>query len=337
MEMEAILAADARGIAVFDEERNFRFVSTRFSELFGFEREELIGFPAQILGREFARASMCSSIAESREVMLTRRDGTTLSARVTCLPFLPGEGRGGFLLFVQDLTQEKHMEDVLRKTERLASAGRMAAAVAHEINNPLEAVMNLLYLLRNQTGSPEAHGLLSLAESELERVSRIARQTLAFYRESGEAGRVDIRELLNLAVSVHSMRTSELRVHRRYRTNATISGYASELQQVFHNLVGNAIEAGATDIYLHISRTVETRPPHRPGVRISVSDNGSGIDPMLRGQIFNPFFTTKGERGTGLGLWTSRGIIVRHEGTIRVRSSTAEGRSGTCFRIFLPS
>lgn len=336
METEAILRADARGISVLNREGIFRFVSNRFCELFARDSETFIGCAVETILPELRLSRLNFSAPESYDMALTRQDGRNLPARVTTQPLVSAGAGESLLLYVQDLTEEKHVEEMLRKTERLASAGRMAAAIAHEINNPLEAVMNLLFLLRNEVETQQGHHLLSLTESELERVSRIARQTLAFYRESSKAGSVDVRELLNMAVSVHSVRASELRVHRRYRTAFTVFGYAPELQQVFHNLIGNAIDAGAKDIFLHLSHAVDSAPPHRAGVWVTIGDNGCGIDPKLHGQIFNPFFTTKGDRGTGLGLWTSRGIIVRHEGSIRFRSSIMEGRSGTCFRIFLP-
>jgi signal transduction histidine kinase len=167
-------------------------------------------------------------------------------------------------------------------------------------------------------------------------VSRIARQTLGFYRDSGKLTRIELRELLNMSVDVHRMRNPAIKVHRRYRTAQMISGYASELQQVFHNLVGNSVDAGATDLWVHLHRSSSSVPPYHSGVRISIADNGCGIDPTVRQRIFSPFITTKGEKGTGLGLWVTRGIILRHEGDIRVRTSTRPGSSGTCMNIFLP-
>jgi signal transduction histidine kinase len=175
---------------------------------------------------------------------------------------------------------------------------------------------------------------LSMAEAEIERVSRIARQTLAFYRDTGKPGRVDVRELLNMTADVHAFRHGTLRVHRRYRTDQAVSGFPGELQQVFHNLIGNAVDAGANDVWLRVDRSKDHGG--RTGVRVTIADNGSGIDETVRGRIFHPFFTTKGEAGTGLGLWVSRGVILRHEGSIQVRTSTRDERKGTCFQIFLP-
>ena len=173
----------------------------------------------------------------------------------------------------------------------------MAAAIAHEINNPLEAATNLLFLLRSQNLDSDSMHFLSLAESEIERVSRIARQTLAFYRESGKPTRVDLRELLNLSVDVNGIRKPELKVHRRYRTAQVVSGYASELQQVFHNMISNSVEAGATELWLHTHQINGLAVRERRGVRITIADNGCGIDPAIRARIFSPFITTKVKRG----------------------------------------
>jgi PAS domain S-box-containing protein len=337
-EFAMILNSESRGVCVISPEGLCRFVTPSFCRMFGVRCEEVIGrvLPSFLKHLSVRPGEPSPSSNREHEVVLTRKDGSAFPARVRMEELALEGPNTGSVYFVEDLTEEKHMEYVLRKTEKLASAGRMAAAIAHEINNPLEAVTNLLYLLRSEPLSAEAGRYLSLLESEVERVSRIARQTLAFYRDKGRPTRVDVRELLNLAVDVQTTRSPDMRVHRRYRTSEPISGFASELQQVFHNLISNAIDSGATDLFLHTRRCVEAAPPRRTGLCITVGDNGSGVDPTIREQLFHPFITTKGDRGTGLGLWTSRGIVVRHEGTIRVRTSTAPERSGTSFHIFLP-
>ncbi|MGC2639444.1 MAG: ATP-binding protein [Acidobacteriaceae bacterium] len=336
-EIEAILNVEARGLCVTSSEGTCRFVSQPLCELLGYSCERMLEYPVKefipFLDESFLKRSRQGMMAE--EFHVPRRDGRAFPARIEIRELMAAGQSTGFAIFVTDLSEEKHVEEVLQKAERLASAGRMAAAIAHEINNPLEAVTNLLFLLRNQDLTPESTHLLSLAESEIGRVSRIARQTLAFYRENGKPARVDLRELLNVSVDVHAIREPQLRVHRRYRTAQTISGYATELQQVFHNIIANSIEAGATDLWLHLHRNSGSAPGRR-GVRISIADNGCGIDPSVRSRIFNPFITTKGEKGTGLGLWVSRGMILRHEGSIRVRTSTRPGRTGTCISIVLP-
>jgi PAS domain S-box-containing protein len=337
-EIEAILNAETRGICVTNPDGTCRFITQPLCDLLGYSRDEMLGFPVEQFIPSIESSSGKSGRRRVRagECQVQRKDGQAFPARVEISQLTAAGLSTGLAIFVSDLSEEKHIEEVLQKTERLASAGRMAAAIAHEINNPLASVTNLLFLLRSQELRPESIELLSLAESEIGRVSRIARQTLGFYRETGKLARIDLRELLNMSVDVHGMRNPRIRIHRRYRTAQMISGYPSELQQVFHNLVANSVEAGATDLWLHLHRPSQAATPHRSGVRITIADNGCGIDPAVQQRIFNPFITTKGDKGTGLGLWVSRGIILRHEGEIRVRTTTRSGSSGTCMTILLP-
>lgn len=337
-EIETILNAEPRGICITDPKGICRFVSSPLCNLLGYSCDEMLNCPVTLFVPGFPELSARERRGSSHHVehRITRRDGENFPADIELCELNAMGELMGFALFVTNLSEAKHAEEVLQKTERLASAGRMAAAIAHEINNPLEAVTNLLFLLRNQDLGSDAMHLLSLVDSEIERVSRIARRTLAFYRDTGKPTRVDLRELLNLSVDVQGMRKPGLKIHRRYRTTQTISGYASELQQVFHNLVSNSVEAGATDLWLRLHQSNPSDHARRRGIQITIADNGCGIDPAVQSRIFNPFITTKGEKGTGLGLWVSRGIILRHEGGIRVRTSTRPGRSGTCMSIFLP-
>jgi NAD(P)-dependent dehydrogenase (short-subunit alcohol dehydrogenase family) len=183
-----------------------------------------------------------------------------------------------------------YVDDVGKTVDRM-----LRRAAGHDGKPGIGRTVQLNYMAQGL--SPEALHLLSLAESEIERVSRIARQTLAFYRETTKPIRVDLRELLNISVDVHGMRKIGLRVHRRYRTSQAIPGYVAELQQLFHNLVANSVDAGATDLWLHLHQSNESGPSSRPGVRITIADNGCGIDPTVQSRLFNPFITTKGDKG----------------------------------------
>jgi signal transduction histidine kinase len=304
--------------------------------MFGYKREEALGAPVKRFLHPVTdlRHNWVYQTMESHEATLTRRDGSSFPARVEVRELVSEGQATGLVYLIRDIADEKMTEEALRKTEKMAAAGRMAAAIAHEINNPLEAVINLMFLMRGEPMSREATRYLSMAEAEIERVSRIARQTLAFYRDTGKPGRVDVRELLNMTMDVHAFRHGHVQVHRRYRTDQAVAGFPGELQQVFHNLIGNAVEAGARDVWLRVDRGKDHGG--RSGVRVTIADNGSGIDETVRGRIFHPFFTTKGDAGTGLGLWVSRGVILRHEGSIQVRTSTRDACKGTCFQIFLP-
>ena len=228
--------------------------------------------------------------------------------------------------------------EALRKAEKLAVAGRLAASIAHEINNPLESVTNLVYLLRSTPLNDEGKRYVELAEQELARVSAMATQTLKFYRDTNNATLVDVRELLESVLALYGPRLSaaDIRVMREFDTSRGVVARAGELRQLFANLVGNAIDAMRTGGTLRLRvRQAATDPfPHH--VRVSVADTGTGIPHELRSKVFEPFISTKGDTGTGLGLWVSKEIIENHGGAIRLRSTTSPHRHGTTFSVYLP-
>ena len=241
----------------------------------------------------------------------------------------------------RELAQERQRisDAALRRSEKLAVAGRMAAAISHEINNPLEAITNLWYLLEQENLSPAGRGYLKTMGNELNRVSHIAKQTLEFYRTGTSASPVDLAEPIEEAVLLFTRRAESrgAALDVEHRTAATIHGFAGELRQLFVNLIVNGLEAGARRIRIRTSRGRDWSQRARRGVRILVADDGAGISSATAARIFEPFFTTKEEKGTGLGLWVSRGIVQKHEGTISMRTSTQPGKSGTVFSIFLPT
>ena len=234
-----------------------------------------------------------------------------------------------FHLVEQELEQRARTEAALVKTERLATAGRLAATIAHEINNPLEAVTNLIYLARSAPAR-QARRYLEMVEEELSRIAHITKMTLGFYRESGTLVPVDLADLVAEALSLYQakLHAKGIRVHNQVERAQPILGSRGELRQVLANLVANALDVlpagGALDI---------SAGEAGGNVQLQVSDNGPGIPPENLNRVFEPFFTTKAELGTGLGLWVSRQIVEKHGGTIAVESS----RNGTCFTICLPS
>jgi signal transduction histidine kinase len=238
------------------------------------------------------------------------------------------------------MTERKLTEDALVRSEKLAAMGRLAGIIAHEINNPLEAISNAFFLLRKHPSlDNEAHYYAGLAEQELARVTHITKQTLSFYRESKEPVFISVFDVLDNVLELQSrcINANGIALEKQFRGSAAIQGFPNELKQVFLNLIGNAIEAMREGGCLRVrvdDRTEEKTGRH--GVRISICDTGSGIDPQYAKRIFEPFFTTKDAKGTGLGLWISRGIIQKYDGTIRFRSiRLATGRI-TCFSVFIP-
>jgi PAS domain S-box-containing protein len=229
-----------------------------------------------------------------------------------------------------DITQRRLEEEALRRSEKLAATGRLAATIAHEINNPLAAVTNLLYLMR-QGHSPQ---YLSMAEREVARISHMVKQTLSFYRVNPNPVPVDLADLIDETVDVFrtKIRARNLNIETQYRYKQEVNGFSNELSQVFGNLIGNAVDAMQPGGTLRL-RTVACRR----GLRVTVADNGTGIPPGDLAKVFQPFFTANKQNGTGLGLWLAKEIVEKHGGAIRVKSSTASRRHGTVFMIWLPA
>jgi signal transduction histidine kinase len=242
---------------------------------------------------------------------------------------------------VVEATERKRAEETLRKTEKLAAAGRLAASIAHEINNPLEAVTNLLYLLRHQPSlDKEAIGYADLAQQEISRVAEMTQQTLRFYRQSTLPAVANTAELLNSVLTLYRGRLAaqQIEVSRQSGPDVNLFCFAGELRQLFANLVGNAIDAIGQGGHLWLAvRRSRSWVDGIPGVRVFVADSGCGMTKETRMRILEPFFTTK-ETGTGLGLWVSGEIIAKHNATLRVasRRAEAEKRSGTVFMLFFP-
>jgi PAS domain S-box-containing protein len=257
--------------------------------------------------------------------------------------FYDEDGRPQRLLGIHlDITERKNAERALQSSEKLAATGRLAASIAHEINNPLEAVNNLLYLLNsNEELDSGSRRYTQMAQEELGRVTHIVRQTLGFYRETTRPVRLRISDVMKSVLDLYKRRIEQKKISIKtdFSGESGILGFPGEMRQVFSNLVANALDAlpvaGRIDLSVHQARNVHGS--HEPGILCRVCDNGEGIRREHLHSIFEPFFTTKGEKGTGLGLWVTYGIVTKHCGWIRVRSSSRPGRSGTVFLVFLPA
>ncbi len=270
------------------------------------------------------------------------KDGRAIPLLVgaTVIPAAEGSGRTEEVaVFLTDLSSQRQAEAALIQAEKLAAVGRLAASISHEINNPLEAVTNTLYLLGQEALSEPGRHYLDLAESELKRVSQIAVQTLRFHRQSTRARRVLPEELVAPVLGLYHgrLQNSGIQVEEQRRAAEPVECYEGEIRQVLSNLVSNAIDAMRSGGRL-IFRTGDARrwSDGAPGVRVTIADTGPGIPPEVMRHIFEAFYTTKGINGTGLGLWISREIVVKHGGDLRVQSSSRAGCAGTVFRLFLP-
>lgn len=278
----------------------------------------------------------------SNSMMLTSRSGEEYPVELTGAPILNDRGGVvGVVVVFRDVTQRRQTEQILRTSERLTLAGRLSATIAHEIRNPLDTVTNLVYLLQHEPGpNPASEQYLRMASDELVRIAQITGQLLTFHREARSPVAVNLTEVLESVLTVFApqIKQNHIVVQCRFDTKRCVRGFPGELRQVFSNLVGNAIEAMTIggQLVLHARESSLACNPARKGVRVTVLDSGSGIPKGVRRNLFAPFYTTKGEKGTGLGLWISRGITEKHEGTIHVSSRISKGRSGAAFSVFLP-
>lgn len=263
-------------------------------------------------------------------------DGTLGWTQSRAVPIRDEEGRIiEWFGAASDVTAKKLSEKALFENEKLAVVGRLASSIAHEINNPLEAVINLVYLAQSTASDDERKNYLQLASAELQRVSLITSATLRFHRQSSSPSRVDVNELIDSVLTLHQGRLASHRitVEKRYADELSIICWPNEVRQVLANLVSNAIDAMRS---CKERRLVIRSRTAGEGALISVSDTGSGISRAALRRIFEPFFTTKETTGTGLGLWVSKNIIERHGGKIRIKSCRQSPRAGTVFSVFLP-
>jgi PAS domain S-box-containing protein len=319
--------------------------------IFGYSSEDAIGKPFSLLlspedrQTQLPCAEILSQESNGRNEdarWLIHKDGTRIWARWVTEPIRNKEGQvTGLAKVLRDETDRLKTEMSLRQSEKLAVVGRMASSIAHEINNPLEAVTNLMYLARRGVISPEVSEILEQAERELARVSHITTATLRFHRQTAEPNIVDIEEILESVLVLYEGRLKAMGVaiERRYSVHPSISCQAVEVRQVIANLVSNAIDAMLknTDSPRLVVRLRKATDPTsgEEGVRVMIADSGVGIQESVRSHVFEPFFTTKSATGTGLGLWLSAETVAKHRGTMRFRSRTEGRYRGTVFSLFL--
>jgi PAS domain S-box-containing protein len=277
----------------------------------------------------------------ANHTFLIAKDGTEVCIDDSGAPIRDSKGELiGIVLVFRDISERRLSEGALMRAEKLAAVGRMAASVAHEVNNPLEGLTNLVYLARNSENIDQIRNLLHQAEDELGRIAHITRQSLGFYREQSAAIRFKPATLVREVTDFYSSRARALRINlvATVDTDIELVGYPGELRQVLANLITNSLDACSSGsiVRINVNTTFDPRNPARQGVRITVADSGSGIRTEHLESIFEPFFTTKKDTGTGLGLWVSRELVHKHGGSVRVRSRTIEPRCGTVFSIFLP-
>jgi PAS domain S-box-containing protein len=322
-------------------------------QLYGYTAAEVLGQSMSILlppDRPDELVTVLQRLARGEhiapyETVRRRKDGTLIDVAVKISPVIDAAGNiVGAAGIARDITERKRAEDALIRSEKLASVGRMAATVAHEINNPLAAVMNSIYIANSDpTLSPQTRDALQVADQELRRVAHIAAQTLVFCRETGIPTELQLPKIIDdvLGVYAKKLRDRGITVQQRQRCGPCgkkcdfcLAGNAGELRQVISNLLGNAMDALQDNGTLHVRLSRATSRDGSPKLRLTMADNGCGIRTENLKRVFEPFFTTKETVGTGLGLWVTEQIVQKYGGSIRMRS---QARKGTVFSITLPA
>ena len=317
------------------------------TRVFGYQPDEIIGrsilqlIPTELHHEEdeILRKLMAGERIEHHETVRVGKNGEQIAVSVTISPIRDETGRViGASKIARDISDRKRIERLLIQSEKIAATGRMAATVAHEINNPLESVINLIYLARQNTSEEgKAHKFLLTAEQELERVSHIARQTLGYYRDTGSATEVYLHDLVENVLTVYHAKliSASIAVDTRFNDLQKVSVSKGEMLQVFSNIIANAVDAMPSGGVLTISIR-KMLSSTGDGIQTVIHDSGTGIRPEHLEKVFEPFFTTKTNTGTGIGLWVAKQLVTRRGGQISIASSTEKGDSGTSITIFLP-
>ncbi|HEV2620191.1 MAG TPA: PAS domain-containing protein [Acidobacteriaceae bacterium] len=353
-ELEATYNNAAIAMAIIDA-KEFRYlrVNHKLCALLGLKREQVVGskvteVAADVPGLIEALTSAANGAPVTGGVLqgeLTTTPGVT---RYWTMDYMPIFGPDGSVVAIAaasaEITQLKQAEAALMQSEKLAAVGRLASSIAHEINNPLESVTNLLYLARHSNPPPEIADYLAAAERELQRVAAITNQTLRFHKQTTRPTEISCERLFGEVLSIYQGRllNSNISVQIRSRADCTFRCYEGEIRQVLSNLLANAIDAmspkgGRVELRSRAARfRVAAGQSSIEGITITVADNGPGMPSAIAARIFEAFFTTKGFNGTGLGLWISQEIVHRHGGRLSVRTSQRAGHSGTVFTLHLP-
>ncbi len=356
-ELRTTLASIGDGVITCDEQGRIQMMNPIAELLTGWNFKEAKGRPLEEVFRifhEVTREVIENPVAKVKRLggivgmtnhtVLVRRDGSELSIADSGAP-IPGKTgeTNGIVLVFRDVTMERRTQEALLANEKLAVAGRLAATIAHEIHNPLDSVSNLLYLMRTGNDPEESRQFMATAEQELARVTQISRAMLSLYREAKVPVHVDLREMLREILLLMERRLIDqgVTVHAEMPETIVVDGFPAELRQVFSNLITNAAEATGRggQVWITISPelagTSQNGKRTESGATVRVTDNGPGIAVDIRPQLFQPFFTTKGENGTGLGLWVSRGIVNKHGGSITIQSDQSDQSHGTIVSVFL--
>jgi PAS domain S-box-containing protein len=347
-EIEAIYRTAPIGLALFDvDDYRYLRLNDRQAAFFGLKPEQIVGRTVTEMAPIPGLKELFDGVRAGKSVINYPLEGELITDpgehRFWTVNYLPVYGPDGKVQAISaaslEITQQKKAERALIESEKLAVVGRLASSIAHEINNPLESVTNLIYLAQVAESLEESRGYLTTAEIELRRAAAITSQTLRFHRQATNPQLMNVRDLNDTVLSIYQGRinNTRVRIERRSRARRKVHCFDGEIRQVISNLIGNALDVMPSGGRLLVREREATNwRTGEPGVSITIADNASGMSPEVQSRIFNPFFTTKGVTGTGLGLWVSKEIVQRHRGELDVRSSQSPAHHGTVFTLFLP-
>jgi PAS domain S-box-containing protein len=337
------------GLALFDPvEFRYLRLNARQAEIVGMPIEDVLGYRVTDLAPIPGLHEMFEQVAAGEPVRNQLLEGELKmdpgSHRYWTVNYFPVYSPDGSIQAISaaslEITQQKKAENALLQSEKLAAVGRLASSISHEINNPLEAVTNLLYLIGSDKELPSAlSAWVETAQLELSRVSQIATQTLRFHRQSDRPTWVSPAQLVDVVLNLYLGRltNSGIQLEVAFRTEARILCFENDIRQVLNNLIANAMDAMRNGGRLVVrAHDATDHPTGRRGIRINVADTGHGMSPEVRARVYEPFYTTKELNGTGLGLWISADIVERHQGRLRLRSRAGAVGHGTVFSLFLP-
>ncbi len=353
VELETIYKTAPVGLSIFDPvEFRYLRINDRQCETLGLPREKILGHSILELAPLKGLREIFEQVAEGHsfknillEGALATRPGEHRYWNVSYSPLRDANGIvEAIIAVVLEITNQKKAEAALIQNEKLAAVGRLASSISHEINNPLEAITNLLYLIALSKDLPDSiRHYVQIAQAELSRVCQIATQTLRFHRQAVRATDISAADLVGAVLDLYHGRlaNSNIEVDATYTTDSTILCFENDIRQVLNNLIANALDAmrhgGRLRVRAHNATSYsEDHPEGRSGIRITIADTGHGMSPTVRARLFEPFYTTKDLNGTGLGLWISAGIVNRHHGRLAFRTSEDPERHGTVFSLFLP-
>ncbi len=347
--LQTTLESVGDGLIACDRQRRVELMNPVAQQLTGWTLEEAKGIPLETIfravderTREPVKTPDVEADAEgpSNPSLLIAKDGVEYLIDQSAAPIRNTSGEvAGVVLVFRDVTDLRRRDAALMAHEKLAIAGRLSASIAHEIHNPLDSVANLHYLMANETDPALQQRYLGMAQQELNRTLQISRAMLGLYREPKAPVEVELRELLTsvLLLLDRQLKDQSVTVERKLGEGVSVQGFPGELRQVFTNLITNAAEASGPGGRAQVLLEPSLPADNRSGATVTITDSGPGIPPELRAKLFQPFFTTKGEQGTGLGLWVSRGIVEKHGGTIELSNSGDPAFPGTVVRVYLPA